>query len=313
MSLIVLLLAGMLLIVGCGGDGAESDDAGTSAIQEELSHAALDSLALSGAEAEIVKTLVQSWRGRSNLMSASQAATAAGVDITDSMRIELLAAFERYPDLSPRLKRYKPYTVILSNEEKELAQYMINYERAQATFPIVDSIAVATGMSKEEVGERLQFLGKIGFLFNLGGPDEYNQLGYSFGEKMGEFTYDTGLRYHEFEVDGREPFNVCCAKEAFFKVLREFGDKHVRYTTFDPHSLEKIELVFKSGQLSSVTPERAIYVEGGYCGANNMFTSQANGKAWADTQPHVRDPKVYQLDSALREFRRLLEEASSAN
>ena len=238
-------------------------------------------------EKRVTDTLLAVWQFNGIMTSVDQAGKILGLAVTDSMRAELLKKFENNLSMSKRLNHYRPYTFILNNQEKLIGQYIMIHEKKDQEFPELKRIATDLKIPEAKVSERLKFLASIGFLYPLGGVDEYNKLGYSYGGNASDFTFDMGLRFHQFTVDNQPPFNVGCAKEAFFVVAAEYPNNQIRYDTVDPLTLAPIEVVFKDKQVVSVSPDSACFLEGGSCGTNNLFASREDATAWAKAQPQI--------------------------
>ncbi|MGB5106844.1 MAG: hypothetical protein WBP42_09050 [Candidatus Zixiibacteriota bacterium] len=250
-----------------------------------------------GEEKQLVAKLFELWTKKGHVASVDQAADALGVTVSDSVRIDLLNKFKQNLNIHERLGRYRANTFILTNEEKMIAEHIMVSEKKNQEFPSLEQISGELKMSPEHIKERLRFLSAAEMFFDLGGPDEYNKLGFSYGHKLADFTFDLGLRQHIFKVDGGKPINVGCAKEAFFIVATEYPKSKIEYRTYDPVSLEPIDVVFDDNEIKSINPESAKLMEGGTCGANNLFINEANAKAYAATMPKFqnREAPIFDL------------------
>lgn len=299
----ILIVPVLAIIFSCGQNEETTDRRKVSEEQQAATTQALEKMALVGVEKQLVDTLIDLWQDKSNVASVDQAAAMIGVEATDSMRLELLGKFNENLTLSRRLSRYRAYTFILTNEEKLLAQYLVNYEKRAAGFPPPDSVMVVLGISTDQLKGRLDFLVQVGFLFDLGGPDKYNPLGYSYGSKVEDVKFDLGINFHAFYVEDDPPFNVGCAKEALFKLMGDFPDRSVRYETVDPFSLEPVVVEYNSGEIVSVSPEGAVILEGGFCGANNLFTIREHAVTWVKTISYVRDPQIHDIRARFDELK----------
>lgn len=253
-----------------------------------------------GDERQIVGKLFEMWSRKGHVTSVDQAAAALGIEANDSVRADLLTKFNENLNIHERLGRYRAGTFVLTNDEKRIAEYIIRNEKKNREFPTLEQTAADLNMTPEQVKGRLRFLATIEMFYDLGGPDEYNKLGFSFGHKLSDFTFDLGVRQHVFSVDGGMPMNVGCAKEAFFVVATEFPKNEVTYTTYDPFSLERIEMVFKGDEVVSISPESAKLFEGGTCGTNNLFVSEANARAYAATMPQFQNKEAPIFDPKAR-------------
>ncbi len=286
---VILLLLPMM--VSCGQkDGNAQSQQSTANVPEKFI----------GVERQLVGKLFDMWSHKGHVASIDQAAAALGIEVTDSVRISLLRKFNENLNIHERLGRYRAGVFVLTNEEKHIAEYIIRKEKQNQEFPTLEQIAGDLKLSADHIKERLQFLSAIEMFFDLGGPDEYNKLGFSFGHKIGDFTFDLGTRQHIFVVDGGLPTNVGCAKEAFFVVATEFPKNQVEYRTYDPLSLEAIDVVFKDDEIVSVQPETAKLFEGGTCGTNNLFTNEANARAYAATLPQFQNKEAPIFDLKVR-------------
>lgn len=311
--MILASLVALLLLSGACTQGPDDSSQTPPAELSILTKETLEKMALTGLEKQLVDKLVTLWLDRSNIASVMQAADMLDLSVDDSIRIDLIETLRANPNLSPRLQAYGPYTIVLTNGEKRLGQYIVRYQKEHQEFPPLDSILEATGFEEDYVTDRLKFFTRIGFLFDLDGPTEYNALGYSFGDRMADVINNTGLHYHTFTVSGQKPFNVCCAKEAFYKLLGQFSDKNVHYETFDPLSTQVIVVVFDDGKIKSVTPEGVQFLEGGYCVANCLLTSKENATTYVSSLPFVQNHQVYDPRQRLESLRQELEKAQSGN
>ncbi len=253
--------------------------------------------AFGGVEKRLTDTLLAMWQVKGHLTSIDQAAKMLGLTVDDSVRIDMMKKFEENLGISEKLTRYRPYTFILTNQEKLIAQYILNEEKQNRQFPAVAKVSSDLKVAETELKSRLKFLAAVGMLYDLGKPDENNGLGYSFGSSLSNFTYDMGLRFHVFYVNDQLPFNVGCAKEAFYLLATEFRNDKVKYETVDPLTLAPIQVDFDKGQIASITPPEAKFIEGGTCGANVLCTSAENAAAWIKTQPRMmqQQPPVYDI------------------
>ncbi len=266
-----------------------------------------------GVEKRLIDTLLAMWEMKGHLTSIDQAAKIVGVDVTDSMRIEMFRKLGENLTLSEKLNRYRPTTFVLTNQEKWIAQDIVNAQRRMQEFPAAEQIAADLKIAVPEVKSRLKFLANIGLLYDLGKPDAANRLGYSFGADLSSFTYDMGLRYHTFYVDDKPPFNVGCAKEALYLIATDLAGDRVRYETNDILSLTPVVVVFNQGQIESVAPPDARMVEGGSCGQNNLFASQAEAQTWVNAQPRIAQrqvPPVYDIREHLAQITEQLQQQS---
>lgn len=264
-----------------------------------------------GDEKPLVAKLFNMWTKKGHVASIDQAADALGMTVTDSVRIDMLAKFKQNINIHERLARYKANIFVLSNEEKMIAEYIMVTEKKNQEFPSLEQIAGALNLSPEGVKERLRFLSSVEMFFDLGGPDEYNKLGFSYGHNLADFTFDLGVRQHIFKVDGGKPINVGCAKEALFVVATEYPKNKIEYRTYDPVSLEPIDVVFDNNEIKSVTPETAKLLEGGTCGTNNLFVNEANAKAFAATMPKFQNKEtpIFDLKPRFDETKKLAAES----
>jgi hypothetical protein len=261
-----------------------------------------------GVERRLLDTLLMMWQKKGHLTSVDQAAKMLGVPISDSLRGDMLMKMASDLSMSEKLSRYRPWTFVLTNQEKLIAQYIVNREKKDSEFPALKEIATDLNMTDAEIKSRLKFLATLGILYDLGKPDESNKLGFSFGTSVGGASFDMGLRFHVFYVDDNYPFNVGCAKEALFLIASEFTDSRVRYETVDPLTLAPVQVVFEEGQVVSITPPEAKFVEGGSCGANNLFVSQAVADAWIKTQPRLMQPQTAPIHDVRERLAQVIEE-----
>lgn len=242
-----------------------------------------------GVEKQLAGKLFEMWEQKRHVPTVDQAAEILGITATDSVRAEMLKLFTENLSMHERLMRYRAPIFILTNEEKLIAQYIVVNEKKNQEFPTLDKIATDLKMSPERIKDRLVFLSKLGMFYDLGAPDEYNKLGFSYGSSFSDFTFDLGLHQHVFRVKGGKPFNVGCAKEALFEVAASIPKGRVEYRTYDPVSVEPIDIVFEDGEISSVTPESTLLLEGGTCGTNNLYVSEANARVAASTMPQFQN------------------------
>ena len=275
---VILLLLPMMVSCGQKDESAQSQQS-TANVPEKFT----------GVERQLVGKLFDMWSHKGHVASIDQAAAALGIEVADSVRISLMRKFSENLNIHERLGRYRAGVFVLTNEEKHIAEYIIRREKQNQEFPSLEQGATDLKLSPEHIKERLLFLSAVEMFFDLGGPDEYNKLGFSFGHKIGDFTFDLGIRQNILVVDGGLPINVGCAKEAFFVVATEFPNNQVEYRTYDPISLEAIDVVFKDGEIISIAPESAKLFEGGTCGTNNLFTTEANARAYAATLPQFQN------------------------
>jgi hypothetical protein len=273
---VVLVITLLPMMVSCGqkSDSAKSDVSLANVPENFV-----------GEERVLVGKLFEMWTKKGHVATVDQAAEALGVTASDSVRADLLAKFEQNLNVHERLGRYGACIFILTNEEKLICQYIVTNEKKNQEFPAVDKIAADLKLSQARVLDRLKFLAALDLFYDLGGPDEYNKLGFSYGHKLGEFTFDLGFHQHVFRVDGGKPFNVGCAKEALFIAATEYAKSRIEYRTYDPLTLEPITVEFVNGEITSVTPETARLLEGGTCGTNDLYVSEENAKAAAATMP----------------------------
>ena len=262
-----------------------------------------------GVEKQLLDTLLAMWQKKGHLTSVEQAAKMLRVSISDSLRGDMLTKMEKDLSISEKLSRYRSWTFVLTNQEKLIAQYIVNSEKKNSEFPALKQIATDLKLTEAEIKSRLKFFATLGILFDLGKPDETNKLGYSFGANLGSAVYDMGLRFHVFSVDDGAPFNVGCAKEALFLIGTEFTNNKVRYETVDPVTLAPIQVVFDKGQVVSITPPEAKFVEGGSCGANNLFVSQTVADGWVKTQPRLMQPQTAPIYDIRERLAQVIEQA----
>jgi hypothetical protein len=249
------------------------------------------------AEKQLLDTLLSLWKIKGNLTSLDQAGAMIGVEVTDSMRIHLLLYLGQNPQISERIQRYRPFTFVLNNTEKLVAQAIIHFEKLNGAFPSVKTLGEELKLSEKQIRQSLHLLSTFGFLYDLGGPDDDNPLGFSFGANQSAVAFDMGLRFHVFHVDDQPPFNVGCAKEAFYVLFSEFPKSKVKYETVDPSTLQPVTVVFDQSEIVSVSPDSAVILEGGTCGTNNLFVSGENAAAWAATAPNVRGKQHFDIRS----------------
>ncbi len=266
-----------------------------------------------GVEKQVVGKLFELWQKKGHVASVDQAAAILGVEISDSMRIDMLGKFSDSLMMHERLARYRAQTFILTNEEKLIAEYIIATEKHNQEFPTIEQVAAGTGIGVERIKDRLQFLSKLGMFYDLGAPDEYNKLGFSFGQQVGDFTFDLGIRQHIFRVDGGKPENVGCAKEALFIVATDYPTQRVDYRTYDPMTLEPIDVVFEKGEVVSVSPEGARLLEGGTCGTNNLFVSETNARTYSTTIPRFQQDRQFPVFEVKARFDEVKKEAADAH
>ncbi|TFH65146.1 MAG: hypothetical protein E4G91_03530 [Candidatus Zixiibacteriota bacterium] len=267
-----------------------------------------------GIEKQLIDTLLVMWSAKGHLTSIDQAAEILGITVSDSLRADMLKKLNDNLTMSEKLSRYRPATFVLTNREKLIAQYIIRNEKKNLEFPSIKQIAADLKIAEPELKSRLKFLVDIGLLYDLGGSDATNKLGYSFGGNLADFTFDMGLRYHAFFVDDKLPFNVGCAKEALYLFSTEFAKNKVRYETTDPLTLAPVVVLFDQGQVESIAPQEAKLVEGGACGHNNLFVSQQNAENWTSTQPRLAQqqiPPVYDIRERLAQIAEQSKQQSS--
>lgn len=275
------------MMVSCGQkDGNAQTEVSTAQVPEKFV----------GAEKQLVGKLFEMWKGKGHVASVDQAAAALGIEVTDSVRLSLWRKFNENLNIHERLARYHAGVFILTNEEKRISEYIIRNEKQSKEFPALAQIAADLNMPQDRIADRLKFLSSIEMFFDLGGPDEYNKLGFSFGHKFGDVTYDLGIHQHIFSIDGGLPLNVGCAKEALFVVASEYPKSQITYRAYDPISLEAIDVVFKDNEIVSIQPETAKLFEGGTCGTNNLFANDANAQAYALTLPQFQNKEAPIVD-----------------
>lgn len=279
------------IMVSCG-QKEESAQSGVSSIQVPDKFV--------GVEKQLVGKLFEMWGKKGHVASVDQAAAVLGVELTDSVRISLFKKFNENLNIHERLGRYRAGVFILTNEEKRISEYIVRNEKKNQEFPTLQQVANDLNLTEDHVADRLRFLSTIEMFYDLGGPDEYNKLGFSFGHKFGDVTYDLGIHQHTFSVDGGLPINVGCAKEALFVVASEFPKNHVTYRAYDPISLEPIDVVFKDDEIISIQPETAKLFEGGTCGTNNLFANEANAHTYALTLPQFQNKEAPIVDIKAR-------------
>lgn len=255
---------------------------------------------------QVLDTLRVLWQQEKNLTTLLQAAAMLDVELTDTMRIEMMTYMERNLDLSPKLQRFQPYTFVLSNQEKDVGLYLVNYQLGREEFPLVEDIMSHLKLDEETVTGILHFLNRVGFLYDLEGPTDYNKLGYSFGSDRFKFVRDMGLLYHTLIVDSGKPKNVTGAKDVLLLIVEQYESNEVRYETKDPYVLRSITVIFQNGEVASVEPPQAHILEGGTTGTNNLYTSERNARSWARKIPFLRSPKITPVKVRLDELRELL-------
>ena len=288
---IAFILVLLPMMVSCGQkDGNAQSEASTIQVPDKFV----------GVEKQLVGKLFEMWAKKGHVASVDQAAALLDIDVTDSMRVSLFRKFNENLNIHERLARYRAGVFILSNEEKHIAEYIVRNEKKNQEFPTLEQVATDLNMTQEHVADRLRFLSAIEMFFDLGGPDEFNKLGFSYGHKFGDVTYDLGIHQHIFSIDGGLPINVGCAKEALFVVASEFPKNEVKYRAYDPFSLEAIDVVFKDDEIVSILPETAKLFEGGTCGTNNLFANEANAKAYALTLPQFQNKEAPIVDIKAR-------------
>ncbi len=273
--LLLSLISICIVLMSCGGNAKENEDASPVAVPKVFA----------GPEHDIMKELFTIWQHPGQIGSLQQAAQRVGVDLTDSLRRDMLTKMEANLNMHSLIARYRPYTFVLTNAEKRLASYIRNYEQKNAEFPALDSVAAHVNMPPQEVKDRLQFLSSIGMFYDLGGPDKYNKLGFSYGNKLANFLFDLGIHIHTIRVGQSPPLNVGCGEEAMYVVASEYPDSEVTYTTYDPISLAPITIEFKQDEIASTSPDSLIFLKGGTCGTNNFFTSRADAQAFGAHLP----------------------------
>jgi hypothetical protein len=317
-SLALLLIATMM--VSCGQKQEEDTKAKTDAAAQTQSTTTttpavkpVTPSSFVGVEKQLMDTLLALWEVKGNLTSVDQAAKMLGVVVTDSVRAEILKQFEANLAVSERLKRYHGYTFVLTNQEKLISQYIMNSEKKNSEFPTLKQIATDLKLSATDASERLKFLAKIGLLYDLGGPNQDNKLGFSYGGAATDFAYDMGLRFHQFIVDNQLPFNVGCAKEALYIVASQYPTSNIRYNTVDPVSLAPIEVSFASAQITAISPDSACFLEGGTCGTNDLFASRENATTFTKTQPQLarQAPPIHDYRERLAQVVEELKQSST--
>jgi hypothetical protein len=261
-----------------------------------------------GVEKNLLDTLLTLWQIKANMTSIDQAAKILGLAASDSVRADMLKKLQSNMSISEKLTRYHPQTFVLTNQEKLIAQYIVVNEKRNSEFPAFKKVAADLKIAEPELKARLKFLSSIGLLYDLGQADANNSLGYSFAGSLSSFTYDMGLRFHEFFVDDKLPFNVGCAKEALYAVIAEFPNNKVRYETLDPLTLAPVEVVFDKGQIVSVNPPEAKFVEGGSCGANNLFATQDNATLWIKAQPRLMQSQEVPIYGIAERFGQIVDQ-----
>ncbi len=287
-AILTLTFVFTLLILSCGGEAEDSSSDSTKAVPEVFQ----------GAEQKVVQQLFKIWQVDGHIGSFEEAARMAGVTITDSMRADMLHKMESNLMMHDMVAAYRPYIFTLTNQEKRIAGYIRHYEQSKGEFPPLDSVVATTGYSPDEIKSRLQFLSRLEMFYDLGAPDEYNQLGFSYGSKLTNFTFDLGTHLHVMKPAGGSEFNAGCAKEALVIVAKEYRDGEVTFNTFDPFSLEPITVNFKDGEVASVDPETSVLFTGGTCGTNNMFTSRGHAENYAAHFPQFQGQRLQILPVA---------------
>ncbi|MFH2055222.1 MAG: hypothetical protein ABIJ61_04635 [bacterium] len=299
-----VLMAALLLGLGCSSEGGEeaAPATDTGAVLDS-SLAMLDRMGLNETEHELLDTLLYLWSERNIVASVQQAADMKGIEVSDSIRVDLLNKLREHLDLHPQLQLYRPWTFILTEKEKLIGQFIVSFQKDRAEFPTLEMIVEKVHLDPEQVKQRLAFLAQTDFLYDLGGPTEYNALGYSFGTRIGEVLFDMGLHFHTLYVDDKLPVNVGCANEAFYKILRDYAFDNVRYETVDPLTLEPVTVLFDSSQVVSIEPAQVIFLNGWYRGANNLFASQENGEIWTAKTPNVTEPPYLDIRAYIAQLR----------
>lgn len=287
-----------LAAAGCGGE--ENAGSTTVPVPEEFV----------GPERAVVKELFTIFERPGFVGSLEQAAERADVALTDSLRRSILAKMEAKMMMHDLIARYRPYTFVMTNDEKRIAAYIRHYEQKNQEFPSLDTVAAEVNMDPLEVKERLEFLSSVGMFYDLGGPDEYNDLGFSYGQKLGDFLFDLGTHLHVMKIGQSSEINVGCGKEALFVVASEYPDAELTYTTYDPVTLEEITIEFRNGEIVSTAPESAVLFEGGTCGTNNFFATRANAEEWAAHEPQWQGQQlpIYSAGDRLETVKQELDE-----
>jgi hypothetical protein len=305
----IMLLA---LIFACS-QGDENGEPGAEQpfVLSDSAKAELEKMNLTDVERRLVDTLLQLWSQRNNVASVSQAADMLGMELSDETRASLLGKLREHPDLHSQLRLYRPWTFILTANEKKIAQYLVSYQKDYSEFPTVEQISDKIGLPETQIVERLDFLAEIKFLYDLGGTTEFNDLGYSFGARMGEAIFDMGLRFHTLNPRGQKPFNVGCANEAFYKILRDYPEERVRYETIDPLTLEPVTVVFENSKVIEIEPDSAMFVKGWFRGANNLFANRQNASIWRTKTPNLNNPPFLDIREHVAQLRAERDESDS--
>jgi hypothetical protein len=109
------------------------------------------------------------------------------------------------PSLLADMKSWNRAVYILTEEEKLIGRYILQFKGRRGRLPTVGEIAEVVGLSEEEVISSLAMLDRIGFLML---EDNEGRLSYILASDCDRFTEGLGFSFHRVTLENGEKFNV---------------------------------------------------------------------------------------------------------
>lgn len=170
---------------------------------------------LTADQRRVVAYLRRDWAKKYRVTNIEQAFRALGLVFTSKARLSvgehLQYLVRKHPSFSHRLRKWKPSTFILTNDEKLIARCLLLGGAGVHNFSTIRQIAKVLALDESTVGTALDTLRYFDFVRRV------NRTGcfrYWLSTTHADLTRGLGLSFHEVtRPDGRS-FNVECAIDA---------------------------------------------------------------------------------------------------
>ncbi len=159
---------------------------------------------LSADAQRIVNELVDQWKTRFRSTDLALAMSNLGVPANDDLRLEVGEHLRANPSLARPLRTWGANNYILSNDEKVIAKYLISFFEDEQQMPTLDEVAGATGVPREDLSARLEFMARAGFLKK----SDDTSFGFSLGEDYETWGGPLRYNFHTVSVEGEKAFGV---------------------------------------------------------------------------------------------------------
>ena len=152
----------------------------------------------------IVNELVDQWKTRFRSTDLALAMSNLGVPADDDLRLQGGAHLRANTSLARPLRTWGANNYILSNDEKVIAKYLISFFEDKKQMPTLGEAEEATGVPKEDLSARLEFMARAGFLKKTADTP----IGFSLGEDYETWGGPLRYNFHTVSVEGEKAFGV---------------------------------------------------------------------------------------------------------